>query len=75
MTELADRLDILTRNASVLEMAIWEKDIEDKHVGLTKEMYLLSKVEIANNAVIGALKFIKLGSVEEIDDYRDENNM
>ena len=75
MTELTDRLDILTRNANVLEMAIWEKDIEDKHIGLTKEMYLLSKVEIANNAVIGALKFIKLGSVEEIDAYKNENNM
>jgi len=70
-----DRLDILTRNANVLEMAMYEKEFMGKHINLTKEMYLMSKVEIANNAVIDALKFIKLGSVEEIDNYRNENDM
>ena len=75
MTELIDRLDILTRNANILEMAIYEKESMENHISLTKKMYLLSKVEIANNAVIDALKFIKLGSVEEIDDYRNENDL
>ncbi len=75
MTDLDDKLDTLTRNAYVLEAIVFERDIENKHTSLTKKLFLLSKIERANESIVDALKFLGLGSIEEIDDYKNENNL
>lgn len=70
MTDIPNKLDILDRNVDILEMTLFERDIENNPLSLTKELYVLSKIRTANKAVEDALGYLGLGSVEEIDKYR-----
>jgi hypothetical protein len=72
MKTLEDKLDILTRNADVLDMFIFEKVMINEDLDLTKQMFLISKVDRANRAVVEALEFLGLGSIEELDEYKNE---
>ncbi len=74
MKDLENRLDVLTRNADVLEMLIFEKVMMNEDLNLTKQMFLTSKVEGANKAVVEALEFMGLGSIEELDEYKEEHS-
>jgi hypothetical protein len=53
-------------------MFFFEKKIEEsKHIDLVKKNYLLSRVEKANKAVVDALKFLGLGSIEEMEELEE----
>jgi hypothetical protein len=74
MEDLIERVDILNRNSNLLDMFFFEKKIEDSdHIDLVKKNYLLSRVEKANEAIVETLKFLGLGSIEEmeaLEEYR-----
>ena len=68
MEDLIERVDVLNRNSNLLDMFFFEKKIEDSdHIDLVKKNYLLSRVEKANEAIVEALKFLGLGSIEEVE--------